>query len=650
MEKETLVNNFKTTLLEKIDNPADLKQLPEESLSQLAEEIRGVIIETVSQTGGHLASSLGVVELTIVLHYVFDAPQDKIIWDVGHQSYAHKLLTGRRDKFHTLRQYEGISGFPRRAEGPYDVFDVGHSGTSISAALGIAEAQKHKGKNNNVIVVIGDGSINTGLAFEGLNQTGHLQGKLIVVLNDNEMSISPNVGALSAYLSRIITGKAYNRLHTEMMDFLKTIPSIGSTLYRVVKQTGESFKGLIVPGLLFEELGFKYVGPIQGHNLRHLIENLRNIKNLQRRPILLHVITKKGRGYAPAEKDPETFHGIGPFDKETGKPHNAKNSLKSYTDIFSKALIELARKDDRIVAITAGMTTGTGLTKFKQLFPDRFYDVGIAEQHSVTFVAGLAAEGFRPVVAIYSTFLQRAYDQIVHDVCLQNQPVVFAIDRAGIVGEDGPTHQGLFDLSYLRHLPNLIIMAPKDENELRHMLSTAIKLEQPTAIRYPRDKIEGVEFDRTMKTIPIGKAEILCRGADLVIFAIGNTVLSALSAANLLKKRGINATVVNTRFIKPLDEELICALAQETGAVVTVEENVLAGGFGSAILETLEQNRVDGVKVKRIGIPDKFVEQGPQKILRKKYGLDETGIFQTALCLLDIKDVRKAFPTRVRAI
>ena len=642
MEKDTLINKAETGLLSQIDSPADLKKLSVKDLPRLAEEIREVIIDTVCKTGGHCASNLGSVELTIALHYVFDAPKDKIIWDVGHQSYAHKLLTGRREKFHTLRQYGGISGFPRRSEGPYDFFDVGHSGTSISAALGMAEAQKRRKESNDIIAVIGDGSINTGLAFEGLNQTGDLKGKLIVVLNDNEMSISPNVGALSAYLSRIITGKAYNRLHTELMDFLKTIPSIGPTLCRVVKQAEESFKGFIVPGLLFEELGFKYAGPIQGHNLQHLIDNLRNIKNLSNRPILLHVITSKGKGYLPAENDPESFHGVGCFDKESGVCHTAKDAPPSYTDVFSEALIELAQEHDRIIAITAGMTTGTGLTKFKELFPDRFYDVGIAEQHAVTFAGGLATEGLRPVVAIYSTFLQRAYDQIVHDVCLQNQPVVFAIDRGGIVGEDGSTHHGLFDLSYLRHLPNMVIMAPKDENELRNMLKTCFTLQGPVAIRYPRGKVEGVAVDATMKVLPIGKAEILSHGPDVLIFAIGNSVSPALSAAALLKEEGIGATVVNGRFIKPLDETLICELTQKIGKILTVEENVLAGGFGSALLETLEQHSITGVQVKRIGIADRFVEHGAQKILRNKYGLDDVGIFQAVLSLLALQTGNQA--------
>ena len=635
MEKETTTDTLQSKLLEQIESPADLKKLPVESLPRLAQEIREKIIDTVSKTGGHLSPNLGVVELTIALHYIFDSPQDKIIWDVGHQCYTHKLLTGRRDQFHTLRQFNGLSGFPSRSEGPHDVFDVGHSGTSISTALGLTEAQKHEEKQDNIIVVIGDGSINTGLAFEGLNQTGDLESKLIVVLNDNEMSISPNVGALSAYLSRIITGKAYNRVHTELMHFLKTIPSIGPTLFRTVKQAEESFKGLIVPGLLFEELGFTYVGPLQGHNLRQLLENLKNIKNLSRRPLLLHVITKKGKGYLPAEQDPENFHGVGPFDKETGIPHKSNNAHKSYTEVFSETLTELALNDNRIIAITAGMTTGTGLANFKKLFPQRFYDVGIAEEHAVAFAAGLATGGFRPVVAIYSTFFQRAYDQILHDVCLPGLPVLLAIDRAGIVGEDGYTHQGLFDLSYLRHLPNLVVMAPKDENEFRHMLYTAVTLGVPAALRYPRGKVEGVDIEKTMKTLPLGKAEVLCEGSDLAVFALGKTVYPALSAATLLRTKGISATIVNSRFVKPLDQELVCTLARKTGKILTVEENVLAGGFGSALLETLEHNNITGVKVKRLGIPDQFVEHGSPDILRKKYGLDATGIFQAACKLLE---------------
>ncbi|MBN2467577.1 MAG: 1-deoxy-D-xylulose-5-phosphate synthase [Deltaproteobacteria bacterium] len=650
MEKEKTTEDGTTCLLKQIDSPADLKQLPEHKLAQLAEELRASILDTVSQTGGHLASSLGAVELTVALHYVFDTPKDKIIWDVGHQSYAHKLLTGRRDAFPTLRQHHGISGFPRRAESLYDVFDVGHSGTSISAAVGMAEAQTLKGDlEQDIVVVIGDASITTGLAFEGLNHAGDLGSRVIVVLNDNEMSISPSVGAVAAYLSRIITGKAYNRLHTQLMDFLKTIPSIGPTLFRVVKQAEESFKGLIVPGLLFEELGFSYVGPIPGHNLKNLVENLRNIKSLKKRPILLHVITTKGKGYQPAEKDPETYHGVGPFNKETGQQHKGESALPTYTDVFGNTMIELARQDERVLAITAGMTTGTGLSKFRELFPNRFYDVGIAEEHAVTFSAGLAAEGLRPVTAIYSTFLQRAYDQIVEDVCLQNHRVVFALDRAGIVGEDGPTHHGLYDLSFLRHLPNMVVMAPKDENELRMMLKTALELDAPATIRYPRGAGEGVAIESVIRSIPVGKAEILVEGADVAILAIGNAVSPALAAAQVLKEKGVQATVVNARFVKPLDEELICSLAQTVGKIVTVEENVLSGGFGSAVLEALEKHCVERVAARRLGIPDQFVEHGEPSLLRKKYGLDRNGIVEAALSLVTSRLPKKAWRTLARA-
>lgn len=629
MEKETDIALPESCLLDQIKSPADLRQLPVEQLPRLAREIRDVIVNTVAHTGGHVSPNLGVVELTIALHYIFDTPEDKILWDVGHQCYTHKLLTGRCNIFPTLRQHQGMCGFPRRAECEYDVFDVGHSGTSISTALGIAEAQKHDGKTNNVIAVIGDGSINTGLAFEGLNNAGHLKSNLIVVLNDNEMSISPNVGALSSYLSRIITGKAYNRLQEDVMDFLKSIPSIGSTLQRILKQAEGSFKSIVAPGLLFEELGFKYVGPIQGHNFKHLLENLRNIKNLSRRPILLHVITRKGKGYEPAELDPETFHGIGPFDVETGRPPKKKQGVKSYTELFGEFMVDLAKEDDRIVAITAGMTTGTGLDKFRETLPGQFYDVGIAEPHAATFAAGLTSQGLRPVVAIYSTFLQRSFDQLFHDVCLQNLPVVFAIDRGGLVGDDGPTHHGVFDLSYLRTFPNMVIMAPKDENELRHMLYTALHAECPVAVRYPRGNGEGVPLDQTLQSLPFGQAEVLCEGPDAALFAIGKTVAPAIAAAALLKEHGVSVAVVNSRFVKPLDEKLICSLSQQTGRIITVEENALSGGFGSAVLECLEKNGIAGVHVKRMGLPDTFIEHGTQNILREKYGLDEQGIFKT---------------------
>ena len=621
-------------LLEKIHDPADLRLLEPEQLPQLAQEIREEIIKTVSQTGGHLASSLGVVELTIVLHYIFNTPQDKIIWDVGHQSYAHKILTGRREFFQTLRQHGGMSGFPRREESIYDTFNVGHSSTSISAALGIAQARCLKKEDYKVLAVIGDGSLMAGIALEGLNQAGHIEKDLIVILNDNEMSISPNVGGLAAYLSRIITGQFYNRFKDEVTSFVKTIPGIGRSVLKVARQSEEFLKGLLVPGLLFEELGFRYVGPISGHRFDHLLENLRNVSKLPG-PTLVHVLTSKGKGYKPAEEDPISFHGTGPFDTTSGKSLSKKGQPPSYTKVFADTLIKLAQADERIVAITAGMPSGTGLDVFHRKFPERFYDVGIAEQHAITFAAGMATQGLRPITAIYSTFLQRGYDQVLHDVCYQKLPVVFVLDRAGIVGEDGATHNGLFDLSYLRSIPNIIIMAPKDENELQHMLKTSLALDCPVAIRYPRGKGYGVKLDEELEFFECGKAEIVHGGDDLALFAVGATVYPALHAAQQLEQEGIGVSVVNCRFVKPLDSNLICDLAQKTGRIITVEENMLAGGFGSAVLELLHDRNIQGVKVKCLGINDVFVEHGAQNIIRKKYGLDTEGIVRSAREIVD---------------
>lgn len=618
-----------TRLLDSIRYPHDLRLLEPHQLPQLAEEIREEIITTVSRTGGHLASSLGVVELTLALHYVFNTPQDKIIWDVGHQSYAHKIITGRREQFRTLRQYGGTSGFPRREESVYDTFNVGHSSTSISAALGIAQARCLKGESHKVIAVIGDGSLMAGIALEGLNQAGHIKKDIIVILNDNEMSISPNVGGLAAYLSRIITGQFYNRFKDEMTAFIKTIPGIGKQVLKAARQSEEFLKGLLVPGLLFEELGFRYVGPISGHRFDHLLENLRNIGKLKG-PTLVHVLTSKGKGYRPAEEDPITFHGTGPFEIETGASLSAGSSPPSYTQVFADTLITLAGKDESIVAITAGMPSGTGLDRFYRKFPERFYDVGIAEQHAITFAAGMATEGLRPVTAIYSTFLQRGYDQVLHDVCYQRLPVVFVLDRAGIVGEDGATHNGLFDLSYLRSMPNMVVMAPKDENELQHMIATALHLDCPVAIRYPRGSGYGVPLDKDLRRLEIGRAEVLHPGHHLVIMAVGVTVYPALDAARTLRNEGIEACVVNGRFVKPLDRELLCGLARSAGAVMTVEENVLPGGFGSAVLEALRDGAVRDVTVRCLGINDVFVEHGPQKVIRKKYGLDSEGIMRSA--------------------
>ena len=621
-------------LLDTVNNPQDLKKLPPELLPQLAQEIREKIIATVSKTGGHLAPSLGVVELTIALHYVFECPRDKIIWDVGHQAYAHKLLTGRQDRFPTLRQYGGLSGFPKRSESPYDAFDTGHSSTSISAALGMAAARCLKKERNRVIAVIGDGAMTAGLAFEGLNNAGDLNKDLIVILNDNGMSIAPNVGAMSSFFSRQFTRPTMVFLKKQIENLLGALPAIGDDLLTFAKKSQDSLKAFFTPGMLFEALKFTYLGPVKGHRLDHLIETLQNVKNLQG-PILVHVLTTKGKGYEPAESDPTGFHGLGRFDPDTGEAKKSVGEVPSYTQVFGDTLLRLAQDDPKIVAISAAMPDGTGLVDFRQDFPDRFFDVGICEQHAVTFAAGLAMGGMRPVAAIYSTFMQRAYDQVLHDVCMQNLPVVLALDRGGIVGEDGETHQGLFDLSFLRHLPNLTLMAPKDENEMRDMLYTAVEHPGPVALRYPRGKGVGVAFSSTLQKIAIGKAEVLREGEDLLILALGASVYPALAAAEQLSVRGFSATVVNARFVKPLDENLILTLAAKHSRVLTVEENVLAGGFGSAILELLADHGLAGVSVKRLGIPDIFLEHGAPNILRQKYGLDADGILQAALTALE---------------
>ena len=614
-------------ILDTIDSPVDLRALERRDLSRLAEEIREEIVSVCSQTGGHLAPSLGVVELTLALHYAFDTPRDKIIWDVGHQAYAHKLITGRRDRFRTLRQEGGISGFPKREESIYDPFGAGHSGTSVSAALGMAEARDLRGEDFKVVAVIGDGGLTAGMAFEALNCAGEQQRDLIVVLNDNEMSISKSVGAISSYLNRIMTGHRINRFREDMKKFLHEIPGIGKSMLRFVRQAEESLKGLMVPGILFEELGFQYFGPLAGHHLDHLIDTFRNVRGLKG-PILVHVLTKKGKGYLPAEKDPDIYHGVGKFDKETGRIYS-NSSPPKYTDVFGTTLVKLAEQDERVVAITAAMPLGTGLVEFSKRFPERFYDIGIAEQHGVTFAAGLALEGMRPVVAIYSTFLQRAYDQIVHDVCLQHTPVVFAMDRGGIVGEDGATHQGLFDLSYLRHIPGMVLMAPMDENELRRILLTAIQYEDgPIAFRYPRGSGYGVPLDDEIKPLEIGRGEVLREGGDVLLLAIGSTVHPALQAATRLNAEGISVTVVNSRFVVPLDEELIGDLALRHRVLMTVEENVITGGFGSAVLELLHATGNIPPRVYRLGIPGCFVEHSPQAILRKQYHLDQEGIAQ----------------------
>ncbi len=635
------------SILDKVNCPEDIRKLTPDELNLLAEDVRNFIINVISQSGGHLASSLGAVELTIALHCVFNTPSDKIIWDVGHQTYPHKILTGRKDKFYTLRTLGGLSGFPHPEESEYDPYIAGHASTAISIALGIHEAIDKKRTDQKVVAVVGDGSLTGGLSFEALNHAGQLKSNFTVVLNDNKMSISPNVGALSAYLSKITTGTKYMKFRKEVELLLKAIPRIGSHLAKKIKQVEEALKSLIVPGILFEELGFKYVGPIDGHNIQHLIEMLKNVKDIEG-PVLVHVITQKGKGYTHAEDDPSTFHGASPFDIESGV-FNGKGPKKSYTQVFADTLIKIAEKDKKVIAITAAMAEGTGLCRFREQFPERFYDVGIAEQHAVTFAAGLASQGMKPVVAIYSTFLQRAYDQVIHDVCTLKMPVIFAIDRAGIVGADGVTHQGSFDISFLRIVPNITIMAPKDENDLQHMLYTAFTINGPVAIRYPRGICEGVAMDEELKLLPVGKSELLTDGKNVLIIACGNMVHPALCASETLKKEGIKTSVLNIRFVKPLDEEAILKLAEKINNIVVVEENVKSSGLGSAILELFYEKGLEKLNIKCIGIDDEFVPHGTQKELREKYGLSANGIAEEVKKFLSQNTLYHKFVKRKKA-
>ncbi|MGI9537386.1 MAG: 1-deoxy-D-xylulose-5-phosphate synthase [Desulfocapsaceae bacterium] len=621
-----------TNLLDRIESPKDIRLLHSSDLDLLAEEIRDFLIKSVAVTGGHLGPSLGVVELTLALHYVFATPVDKLIWDVGHQSYAHKLITGRRDRFHTLRQYQGISGFPKVSESEYDSFETGHSSTSISAALGMALAKDLKDDPAKTIAVIGDGSMTAGMAFEALNQAGDINKNLIVILNDNEMSISPNVGALSSFLSRKLTGRTMRRLKDHLVDRLGQLSNVGENILTVLKKSEDSFKSFFTPGMLFEALKFDYVGPLNGHNLEELIETLETVRDTQQGPVLIHVLTTKGKGYEPAERSPGLFHGIGPFESETGKAKPSGGSV-SYTKVFGDTLTEISRTNDKIVAISAAMVTGTGLSDFAQSYPERFFDVGIAEQHAVTFAAGLASEGFHPVVAIYSTFFQRAYDQIIHDVCIPNLPVTLAIDRAGVVGADGPTHHGVFDLSFLRSVPNLVLMAPKDEEELRHMLYTSLNYPGPSTLRYPRGSGEKVELGSELVNLEIGQGELLRKGKDILLLPIGNRVHPALRAAQGLEKLGIDASVINPRFIKPLDTELICDVASSTGRVITIEDNVRQGGFGSSVLELFSRCGLL-VKTSLLAHPDRFIEHGPQKTLWRNSSINSVAITEAALKLM----------------
>lgn len=606
-------------LLNRIEKPEDVKALTVRELEQLASELRHFIIDTVSQNGGHLAPNLGTVELTLALYSVFSFPEDKLVWDVGHQAYTHKILTGRKDAFKTLRKKGGITGFPNRSESVYDAFGVGHASTSISAALGMALARDAKGEKNQVIAVIGDGALTGGESFEALNNAGDLGTKLIVILNDNEMSIDANVGAMSEYLSRIRIAPQYARAKRDMGSLLMSIPHIGDKVYKTASHLKDGVRSVLVPGSLFEEMGFHYIGPIDGHNIGLLEEVLASAKEMEG-PVLIHIHTVKGKGYKPAEQAPEKFHGVGCFDPSTGKSAKKAGCAPSYTSVFSKALIDLAKDRPDILAITAAMPSGTGLKAFGQAYPKRFFDVGIAEEHAMTLAAGMAAAGMHPVIALYSTFAQRAYDQLIHDVCLQNLPVTLCLDRAGLVGEDGPTHHGVFDLSYLRQMPNMCVMAPKDEEELRHMLATAIAIEGPAAVRYPRGAGLGVPLTDSLETLPVGKAEVLQEEGDIAFLAVGTMVEKAKEAAAILKEEGIEAAVVNMRFIKPLDTELLGEMARTKKLLITAEENVLAGGFGSAVAEYLADHGIE-VPLLRFGIPDRFIEQGTRRELLSLCGL-----------------------------
>ncbi len=606
-------------LLDKIDSTDDLRALPEQKLTQLASELRTFLLESIGKTGGHLSSGLGTVELTLALHYVYNTPDDRIIWDVGHQSYPHKIITDRKNALDGLRQKGGISGFPKRCESEYDAFGTGHSSTSISAALGMAISAQLQGTKRYTIGIIGDGALTGGMAFEALAHAGSLDADMLVILNDNDMSISPNVGGMSNYLAKILSGSLYHQVRESGKKVLSATP----TLSEIAKRAEEHVKGMVVPGTLFEELGFNYIGPIDGHNLPILIETLRNLRKLEG-PQFLHIVTKKGKGYPPAEENPIKFHGVGPFDVETGEmPSKPADDAPTYTQVFGRWLCDMAEADDKLIAITPAMREGSGMVEYSERFPTRYFDVGIAEQHAVTLAAGMACEKMKPVVAIYSTFLQRGYDQLIHDVAIQNLPVMFAIDRAGLVGADGPTHAGSFDISFLRCIPNMLIMAPADENECRQMLYTGYTHNGPSAIRYPRGKGPGAKVQETMQQLPLGKANILREGQKIAILAFGSMLSPAMAAGEKL-----NATVVNMRFIKPLDETMVIQMAEQHDIIVTIEENVVAGGVGSAINELLAPIGAPNL-ILNLGLPDKFVEHGDHGVLLSDCGLDEAGIISS---------------------
>jgi 1-deoxy-D-xylulose-5-phosphate synthase len=621
-------------LLDGINSPEDLKKLSVEQLPQVASELRQEIFEQVSKTGGHLGASLGAAELTLALHYVFDAPRDQIVWDVGHQAYGHKMITGRRDRFPTLRQKGGLSGFPKRDESEYDTFGVGHASTAISAALGMAAARDLKRDDYKVIAVVGDGALTGGMAFEAINNAGILKKDLIVILNDNKMSISKNVGALNMYLTKITSGKLYNRIEADVWELLGLIPKLGGKARRLAGKIKDSFKTLVVPDVIFEELGFRYFGPIDGHNLEFLVETFKQVRDL-RGPILIHTITQKGKGYEATENDPLCAHGVSKFDKVPGDIPS-KSTAPSYTSVYGKTITALGRTDKNVVTITAAMPDNTGLNLYQDEHPKRFFDVGIAEQHAVTFAGGLATKGIKPVVTIYSSFLQRAFDQVIHDIAIQNLPVRFVLDRGGLVGDDGPTHHGSFDLSYLRLIPNLTIMSPKDENELQHMIKTMVTYDDgPIVVRFPRGSGLGVKMDKRLRKLPIGKGEIVRGGKDVVFIAIGAMVATSQRAAELLEEKGISAGVVNARFVKPLDTELIDSVLADLPAVITVEDNSIAGGFGSGVNEYLMSQGYNVSPVRNLGIPDTFIEHGTREALLTEIGLTPEALVQTAIAMLD---------------
>jgi 1-deoxy-D-xylulose-5-phosphate synthase len=611
-------------LLDQISSPQDLKKLSPEDLARLANELRAFILEVVSKNGGHLSANLGVVELTLALHYVFDTPRDKIIWDVGHQCYTHKIITGRRDEFRKLRQFDGLLGFPNREESEYDVYNTGHASTALSAALGLAVSRDKKNEQHKVIAVVGDGSLTGGVSWEALNQIGHLRTPLIIVLNFNEMSISPSVGAMSKYLTYLASGQHYLRVKDHAKFILKSIPVLGWPMIKAGRAVEELVKKTFFPGLVFEELGLRYIGPVQGHSLHSLIEVFREARAYQEGPVLIHTVTRKGLGFAPAQENPERFHGTSPFNIHTGESL-IKNHRPTYSSVFGQTLLKIAQDDDKVIAITAAMPEGTGLTGFAEKLPERFFDVGIAEQHAVNFAAGLALCGLKPVCAIYSTFLQRAYDQIYQDVCLQDLPVVFALDRAGIVSDDGPTHQGINDIGYLRHMPNMILMAPRDENELQHMLKSAFGYGHPAAIRFPKGEAVGVPMDKEFRALPLGKSERLKEGQDLLL-AFGSMVYPALAAAEELEKDGISLTVVDAKFAKPLDEDMILRYAEPGRTIITVEEGVTAGGFGSVVRDFLDRQEKFDIRFKQIGIPLEIYPMGKARQIKKIFRLDAEGL------------------------